>query len=352
MNNFHIVAIQPSDLYFHWQVKLQLYNFRKFDYSKYYRCLIFIPADRAQLGVPQMWRDLENEYPEAHFSYYFDDGTVLNDINRYQYVSLLRPHCFSKHLEEYPELTKDSIFYLDSDVLFLKPLDFLSEYLDQNICYLSDTKSYLNSDYFDSKRKDVIPQLLDRYDQRDILEEVASICGINRKICEDNKDRTGGAQYLFAKNTVDSAFFKKVYYRAAQIRNHLMNGVNKEFFPSENIGFQSWAISDMNAVLYGLWEIGAVTETPSNMNFCWATDHISKWDTTYIFHLAGAGPEPMRVGDVDHQIFYKGFYSSNQTTPFDDKEEPYLLGTSPEFCSYNYINEILEYKKHKLLLTP
>jgi flavodoxin len=353
LKNLHILTIQPSDLYFHWQVRLQLFNLRRFDYSKYYRGLIFIPYDRLHEGIPQMWLDLEKEFPEAHFSYYFDDGTVLVDIRRTQYVSLLRPYCFAKHLEEFPNLTKDSIFYIDSDVLLIKPLDFLEEYLDKDVCYLSDTKSYLNSDYFDSKRAQVLPHKLEDYDKRDILEEVANICGTTRKVCEENKNRTGGAQTLFPKNSIDAQFWYNIYDVAKKIRNHLFynipGSVNNEFFPSENAGFQSWALGDMAGLIFSLWAKGIKTETPETMSFCWATDHISKWNSCYIFHLAGAGPTPMKVDGVDHQIFFKGFYANNDKTPFDPSEEPYLLATSPDYCSYNYVQEILSYKQS---LTP
>jgi hypothetical protein len=346
LKNLHIITIQPSDLYFHWQVKLQLFNLRKFDHSKYYRGLIFIPYDRIHQGIPAIWKELELEFPEAHFSYYFDYGQVLMDIRRTQYVSLLRPYCFAKHLEENPDLTKDSIFYIDSDVLFIKSPDFIDEYLDKDVCYLSDTKSYLNSDYFDSKRAQVLPHKLEDYDKRDVLEEIANICGTTRKVCEENKNNTGGAQTLFPKNSIDAKFWNDIYDRAIKIRTHLYygfpNSVNGDFFPSEDAGFQSWALGDMAGLLFSLWGRSIKTETPQSMDFCWATDHISKWDTHNIFHLAGAGPQPMKVNGVDHQIFFKGFYANNNKTPFDEKEESYLLATSPDYCSYNYVQEILQ----------
>lgn len=338
-----IIQVTPDDTIFFSQVLVQLANFREMGISHLYRGLVFIPADRKHIGVNPKWKLIEEQFPEAKLFYYFDEHQILDRIRQVDYIPLLRPYCLKRHFEEHPELENNAIWYIDSDIVLSKPFDF-APYLDDDKCYLSDTKSYLNSDYFDGKIRDVRPDKLEEFKKIDILDRVARICGINREICEKNKNSTGGAQYLL-KN-INSQFWEKVFNRCIVIRSFLYyhrQGINYQFFESEDRGYQSWA-TDMMAVLFTLWEEEKETPTPEEFNFNWATDPIEKWDKYFIYHDAGGGE--MNVNGKIHKLFNKRShqYVNNLRTYFEDD----LSFVSPDYCSKKYV-EWIEFTKNKYI---
>jgi hypothetical protein len=234
-----------------------------------------------------------------------------------------------------------AIFYCDSDVLFTKRFD-VSKYIADDVCYLSDTNSYINASYFDSKVRDVLPEKLEEYKKIDVLNETASIVGINREICEKNNLHSGGAQYLL-KN-VDAAFWNKVYNDCMLIRRHLLT-VNKTYFESDNKVFQGWC-SDMCAVLYNLWYTGHETQVVKELDFAWATDPITKLDRVGIFHNAGIVSDSAN----GYPAFYKGKYHTG-TDPFTDPHLQTVLNNedSKKHCTHFYLTKLLELKeKYKL----
>ena len=155
--------------------------------------------------------------------------------------------------------------------LFMKDFN-VDQFLEDDINYLSDTNSYINAKYFDSKVHQVLPEKLEEYKARDILAEIASVVGISREIAEANNDHSGGAQYLL-KN-VDGDFWSKVMNDCILIRTYLQT-VNREFFKDENTGYQSWC-ADMWAVLWNLWFREQETKVVPEIAFAWATDPIIK----------------------------------------------------------------------------
>lgn len=353
MKDLVILMATSDDLHWSWQTEVQINNFRKFGYSHKLQVLLYLPQDRKHIGWNPIWEKLEKRYPEVKFFRYEDLG-IFNLVMSV-YKSLCRPHILSQHFEKYPELKEKAIFYIDPDIIFTKYLDF-TPFLEDDICYLSDTNGYVNATYFDSKFDAVKPELRDQYIQEDILGTACKMVGITREIAVKYNDHSGGAQYLF-KN-IDKEFWDKVFEDCVKVKLYLADS-NQRYMPGEtgqereDRGIQSWC-TDMFVTLWNIWHRGMETKVVPELDFAWATDHISKWDRVNIFHNAGAGPAPMRVGDVDHQLFYKGHrpYVDNLWTPFDDREDSYLSATSPDYCSYKYVEEILYTKKQIRLLTP
>lgn len=338
MRQLHICTAQPDDTVFAWQTRVQLTNFRKYGYSALARILVFIPSDRVSKGINPLWLQLEKDFPETGFFFYPDTTDILNRfIKGFQYIPLLRPHILQQHFQQYPFLSEEAILYIDSDVIFTKPLDF-TPFLEDDICYLSDTKSYISASYFDSKVKDVRPDRLDAYKNIDVLSKCLEMFGLTREIAEENENSSGGAQYLL-KN-IDSKFWKDVFDGCLFLRMSLLN-INERFFPGstpqerENKGFQRWC-ADMWSVLWNLWKRDQKTLTPKEMDFAWATDSIQKWDKVHLYHDAGAGSNPL-LFDKRNPKYIIG---NNVTTPFEDD----LSFVSNEFCSYNYVQQILESK--------
>lgn len=347
MKEMIFMSAQPDDMKFAWQIETFIENVRGLGYSNPIHVLVFIPHDRLFIKNTK-WIEIANRYRHDNVKIFMypDTGNLLREIEEIKYIPLLRPHILERHFEKYPELKEKAIFYHDSDIVFTKFLDF-SQFLDDEINYLSDTSGYLNADYFDRKQEDTFPHLRQHYSRFDVLGKLSEMCGISRDICTENNNRTGGAQYLL-KN-IDSTFWRDVTSKCRIIRRFLcydLGGVNRRFFPSENKGIQSWC-ADMWAVLWTLWERQQETQTPKELDFCWATDTIERWDNTYIYHDAGVvttlrEDQPQN----DKYLFDKNYapflVENSNATPFKDFNFSHV---SQEYASYKYTQELLKVKE-------
>jgi hypothetical protein len=322
MRQLKIITCQPDDTVFFWQTKVQLTNFRRYGYSDKCNILIFIPNDRLSKGLNPRWTKLIEEFPETKFFIYEDtENLFLNYIKKFDYIPLLRPYVLEKHFSLYPELEKDAILYIDSDVIFTqKPL--------------SDTQSYIAASYFDSKIKDVREDKLELYKTLDVLNDLLSGFNLTREVAVKNENNSGGAQYLL-KN-INAQFWKDVFVGCLLIKRYLPQ-INQRFFKGdtpldrENSGFQSWC-ADMFSLLWNLWKRGYETQTPKIMDFAWATDDISKWDKVYLYHDAGGS----RKDNLFDKRQMKYIRKDNAITPFEDD----LSFVDKNFCSYLYVKEI------------
>lgn len=332
MKDLKFVQACPSDIYYTWQVHLWLESLKNIGHSDKAISVIFTPKGRENRDK---WKQIEDLYPESEFHYYKDEDNLNQLIGIY--IPVLRPYVLWKHFKANPELSEKAIFYCDSDILFTDKFD-ISEFLEDDINYLSDTNSYINASYFDSKIKDVLPEKLEEYKTRDILGEITSIIGIDRELAEANNLNSGGAQYLL-KN-VDGEFWSKVMNDCIIIRTYLQT-VNREFFKDENTGYQSWC-ADMWAVLWNLWFREQETKVIPELAFAWATDPLSKLDTHTIFHNAGITGTSMN----GYPCFYKGKYHQG-TDPTKDPHLDDVLNNiqSQKYCTWFYANELNKIKE-------
>ena len=336
MKDLRFIQACPDDTYYTWQVHLWLESLRDLGHSDKAISLIYIPQGREKNSK---WEQIIELYPEAEFNFFKDEEGELNDMIRV-YIPVLRPYVLWKYFKENPDMRSKAIFYCDSDILFMEDFN-VDEFLEDDVCYLSDTNSYISSKYFDSKVNDVLPEKLEEYKHRDILAEIASVIGISREVAEANAEHSGGAQYLL-KN-VDSSFWSKVMNDSVLIRTYLQK-VNREFFANENKGFQSWC-ADMWAVLWNLWMIEQETKVVPELNFAWASDPIVKLKNTTILHNAG-----IVSNDMGHPCFYKGNYHTGGD-PTRDKHLDIVINNekSKKFCTWYYANELKKLSnKYKL----
>lgn len=331
MKDLRFVCVQPDDTYFTWQVHLWLESLKEIGHSDKAIVLIYIAPGREK---NTKWQQIIDLYPEAEFHFYKDEG----DLKSYLpiYIPILRPWTLWKHFKEYPELSNKAIFYCDADVLFTKDFN-VDKFIEDDVCYLSNTNSYINATYFESKEKDVLPNKLEEYKTRDILAEVMSLVGVDKQIAIDNNEHSGGAQY-FLKD-VDSTFWNKVMNDCMMIRVYLQK-INKEFFESESKGYQSWC-ADMWAVLWNLWFRGQETKVIEEMNFSWATDPIERLEQNTLFHNAGI----VSPHNGTYNCFYKGKYH-NGGDPTKDPHLDAVLNdeTSQKYCTWFYANKLKELK--------
>ena len=336
MEDLKFICAQPDDIYYTWQVHLWLESLKKIGHSDKAIVLIFTPSTRE---TSNKWQKIIDLYPETEFNFYKDEKNEVSKLLGI-YIPVLRPWLLWNYFKDNPEISKSKIFYCDSDILFTENFN-IDEFLDDDVCYLSNTNSYINSRYFDSKVKDVLPEKLEEYKKRDVLAEITSIIGITREIAEANVNHSGGAQYLL-KN-IDSSFWSKVMNDCILIRTYLQK-VNREFFKSEAQGFQSWC-ADMWAVLWNLWMREQETKVVKELDFAWASDPISKLDNCTILHNAGIVSENM-----GHPCFYKGKYHRG-SDPTEDNYLDVVLNneTSKKFCTWYYANELRQLSnKYKL----
>lgn len=332
MKDLKFICAQPDDAYYTWQVHTWLESLRNIGQSDKAIVLIFTPSFRER---NEKWDQIVNLYPEAEFVFYKDEHKVSNLLGIY--IPVLRPYVLMRYFNDHPEMVSKAVFYCDSDVVFTDKFD-ISAFIDDDICYVSDTNSYINASYFDSKIKDVKPEKLDLYKMRDVLSEVTSLIGVNRDIAEKNNEHSGGAQYLL--KGIEGSFWKKVINDCLFIKTYLGN-INKEFFESESKGFQSWC-ADMWAVLWNLWLREQEVKVIPEMEFSWSSDSITKLERTGILHNAGI------VGNSQGEIptFYKGLYHSGKN-PFDDPHFYEVLNSdlSKTLCNHYYVSRMFDVKQ-------
>lgn len=333
MKKLKFICAQPVDKYFIWQVHIWLESLKTLNKDKEANVLVYVPFDRE--AEIDNWSKIKELYPNTEFFFYIDSKREIDNVIPI-YIPILRPFILSKYFELHPELKECAIFYCDSDIIFTEKFD-ISAYTQDDICYLSDTNSYINADYFDSKIKDVKPEKLEKYKTRDILNEITTIIGISRDVAAKYNNHSGGAQYLL-KN-VDAEFWKKVMRDCIIIRQYLQN-INRAFFESENKGFQSWC-ADMWAVLWNIWAQNKETRVIPEMDFAWSSDNISKLETKTILHNAGIVGETQ--GDIP--TFFKGKYHSGMS-PFEDKHLEVVLNNekSKTLCNNFYVQKMMEIK--------
>lgn len=328
MRELNYIQVCPDDDYYRWQVQLWLESLKERGLSDKAISLIFTPNYRE---VSKKWNYLKDLYPEAQFHFYKDEHKMSKLLGIY--IPILRPYTLMRFFKDHPEMEKKAIFYCDCDILFTERFN-LTPFLDDDVCYLSDTKSYISATYFDSKTKDVHPDRVEAYKERDILNETCQLVGISREIAEKWNDHSGGAQYLLKNITWE--FWDKVITDCLKIRVHLQN-VNREFFESENKGFQSWC-ADMWSVLWNLWFLNKETKVIKELEFAWSSDPITRIETVGILHNAGI------VGNTqnDVPVFYKGGYHSGKS-PFEDPHVLEVLKYNT-LCSHYYAKKLFEIK--------
>lgn len=356
-----IISVVNGLLRFAWETVIYLDNAREMGHSGKVRMLVY--SSKGHSPHPYFKR-IERLFPEVSFYYYEDvNEFVAHDVARTDYIPLLRPYCLARHFREHPELKDHAILYTDADILFTKPLDFLTQYKDDDINYLSYSGeripggNYLGMEYLESKVKDVIPEKVREYVEADPITHLLHPFGLTKEDLRLQADNVGGAQYLL--KGVDSSFWKDVYDSAAYIKLYLTL-VNKKFFVSEDKGIQSWC-ADMWAVLFILWKRGGKTSCPKDMDFCWASDRKDKLKEVNIFHNAGiTSDSSLRDNQRDESgkkievvapAFYKGAnsYKGTTHTPFDDikyLKEVVNNPTSQKFCTSYYAQKIIDVK-HK-----
>lgn len=306
------LSAQPDDYYFLWQIEIQLMNFNR----------LGIAANQIHVLISfDPHRGLDNAFQGliSKFEGYALFFTYPDKRQPHNYLSTIRPHTIRQHFERYPDLAEDSVFYHDSDIIFRELPDWhlLS---DQKIVYLSRTVGYLNITYILNGGGS------------DLLFAMCGVVGIPVETVYENDSNVGGAQYLLRK--VDAGFWGKIERDSEALFVLIENYNNQRRAPVTNgnvpprATVDAW-YADMWAMLWNLWLLDYSTNPHSELDFCWAHNHIREWDRTKILHYTG------HIDKNDREKFRKANYCHH--SPFFDKD---VRLVSKQTCGYKVVEEI------------
>lgn len=285
MKDLLFVTAQPDVPYFHWQVKLYVHNFiEKGINPEQIHVVLAMVHGKTEPTIGAL--ELYDLGINIHF---FED---LRSVK--SYIPSIKPFLISKWLEKTPEYGK-CFFLHDADIIFRELPNFESLLYD-NICYLSDTIGYIGYNY--------IVDCCRRYEKKhpnsekhQLLNEMASVVGIDTNIIKINQKNSGGGQYII-KNT-DFKFWEKVYNDCTPLYKQMLSYQRR--FPINPGQIQFWT-AEMWALLWNLWFFGLETKITEELDFSWATDTIEKYNTKPILHMAGV------TEDLKTKKFFKGEY--------------------------------------------
>ena len=292
----YIIATSDSK-YYRWQMLVQIHNFKEMGMLD---DLIYVVAKTGKIKSKYLGYIEKETGVEIH--------TYKDERKSKNYTSSIRPNIMKRFIDDHPE-HGNCFFYLDPDVLFTEKPEYYGSIVNNDVWYLSDTKSYLDSRYIKSKSEK-------------LFHEMCDIVGVTPDVVEVNDREAGGAQYIM-KNT-NFEFWDKVERDSEALYVH-MDRTSNEYKPNDPI--QKWT-ADMWAVLWNAWYFGHRTKIWNELSFNWATTKIKNLDDHKIFHNAG-------VFDQDH-LFNKVKYVDEN--PFDG-DYSYV---SEEYCSKYYVDNILE----------
>jgi hypothetical protein len=307
-----LICVQPCIPYYAWQIEVMLKNLQELEIHKNYSVQLLFAYNKNENGWEENveWiKKVERAYSDVAEFFYYED-TRIYPIT---YISGIRPNLLKQHLKLHPEVGESPIFYHDCDIVFTKYPDFLQNLLADNNWYVSDTISYIGYDYILSKGQDV-------------LNKMCEIVGVQPEFIKERQLQSGGAQYLM--KGVDWMFFEKMEKDCERMFKEItqLNNIKKQENPSYH-ELQIWT-SDMWCILWNAWLRGYDTKVIPEMDFCWATDTIEKWNEKYIFHNAGVTHE------IRETVFYKADFRSKL---------PYLengIKYNQEKASINYFRKI------------
>ena len=311
-NNLIFISAQPDNNYFHWQVAIYLNQFESLSIKPF--CYAIFCYDE----TPS--KEIKDLKKRGYNIFWYKD--TRKDKT---YIPNIRPHVLSKFFKQYPHLGKN-VFYHDSDILFYK-LPKFELLLNDNICYLSDTISYIGSDYIIDCGKRYNDRYPDKMKEDTILEEMCKIVNINSNIVKHNNNNSGGAQYLI-KN-IHYSYFNDIEENCNKLYDYF-NKLDKQYPIDHSI--QKWT-TGMWCDLWELWKRNKQTRIHDELSFSWATYTIEDVYKHNIFHLAGVTEEN------NTNIFYKAKYINKKL--LSDYTENDFDFVSKDSATYFYVTWII-----------
>lgn len=295
-----LVLCQPAITRFKWELEVCLTNLNQVGFDLSTVILLFTQHDRK---IPTYLAD----------KYGVEVHTYKDRRDDQSYIPSVKPWLWWQFLVENPQRQQDTYFYFDSDVIFRQKPDFrrLKASPDRWLC--SNTNNYLNLDY-----------LRNCHNGDELLTNMARIIGVSVPSLETINNNSGGAQWVIAKPT--AAYWHKVYQDCNRLYSYLAkSGSNVQIWTAE-----MW--SQLWNMLY--FNIGP--QITPELDFCWATDPLKRWQETKILHNAG-------VTKKHKDLFFKGDYIHE--TPFQAD----LDFVNSQRCSSKYVDAIKQVKQERII---
>lgn len=309
------LSAQPDEYYFLWQLELLIYNFKCLD----------IDLDKIHILIGYDINKKLSEDSKLFVKKYKDVGIYCYPDTRKNknYASSIRPHIISKHFESFPELSKETIFYHDSDIIFREPLN-LELLTNDLLVYASNTYEYIS-------RRHIINICGEA-----IFSRMCNIVGIDTSLVEKNDSDAGGAQYVL-KNTSKN-FWEKIESDCEKLFDFLTDAesrLNRYNLSNDRPFIQKWC-TDMWVMWWNILLEGKMFKVHRELDFCWANSPISEWHRTKILHYTGnvsMGKYFFRKGDfILYSPFHEGFQEIGEDT-----------------CSFPLIKIIKDFSKDHLV---
>jgi hypothetical protein len=295
------ILCQPAIQRFEWELEVCLTRLKKLGIQDI--TLLFAQGDPA---IPSRLKD--KYQVEVHV---YKDGRADK-----HYIPSIKPYLWMRYLEENRIREKETYFYLDCDVL-LRAIPEVTP--TKNTWYASDCTSYIGIDYIDSKGPD-------------LLKEMCEVVGIDESLIRAYKP-IGGAQWVIKNPSYN--YWAKVYVDSINLYNFLSK-VESYYVKKNGPGYnpiQKWT-AEMWAQLWNVYHFGIDVKTDKELDFCWPTDDLKKYQEVKIFHNAG-------VMNDNQGMFFKGKYVDR--LPFTDD----FSGIDKNRASIEYIRAIQEVKEEK-----
>jgi hypothetical protein len=320
MKDILFVSAQPDVPYFHWQSKLYIHNFIKNGVDPKQIHVIFGISD--QTNEPSDGGlDIVKTGVNVHF--------IKDQRDKKNYIPSIKPYLIQKWLEQ--DETRGKLFFLhDSDIILTKKLD-IEELLQDDKIYMSDTKNYIGYDYLKNCSKKYEKNFTNCYEEQ-LIDEMIDVVGIDKEIIKQNKENSGGAQYII-KNT-NSILWDKIYKNSTELYEKMMRFQRR--YPLKDGKVQFWT-AEMWSILWNLWIDNKQTQITDQLDFAWATDKVQKFFEKPILHMAGITEE------MKHTRFYKGSFINNDPIELLKKDETYFNYIDPRNITTKYVDNIKSY---------
>lgn len=286
-----LILCQPAIKRFEWELEVCLTNLQSVGFDMKDVVLLFTVHD--------------SKVPETLLSKYgVEVHTYTDKRTDKQYIPSVKPWLWWQYLAEEPEREKEDYLYFDSDVIFRKRPDFrkLKAKPDRWLC--SDTNGYLNLNYIKQCKNG-----------EQVLTRMADIVGVTVSSLETINNNSGGAQWIISHPSAE--YWRKVYVDSNRLWQYLQ---------TVDSNIQKWT-AEMWAQLWNMMYFNIGPVISDELDFCWATDPVKRWNETKIMHNAGVTAE-------DKHLFFKGKYVNY--TPFDDD----LSFVDKSKCSYKYMQAV------------
>lgn len=294
---FAIVSVQPDENYFHWQLQVQLTNFRKFGVEHLYHIVI------THGGKPsQSIREIEKRSKATfHFVRLPQQRKYPPSVVPFGLARFFTDTRFGK-----------PILFLDSDVLLLRELRI--------------EKLLKNSTNYVSPAPYITLSQLEKWSSKDITKRALSLVGLENIKMSSVKAQEGGAQWLL-KGCESPEFWEKVGDDSLQIYDFLFK--SKVLYP----GVMPW-VASMYALLWNLWREKKVTRVNKELSFHMGSDLYKKSDKLFL-HNSG------KLIRIQEQHFNKlNFRSAHPFDVFGAEDAPQTLKVFADF----YFKTLLEAK--------